>query len=314
MSHLTLSRIRSRPLVMALVVVLIGAGLAFPARVAQAAAIPPDVSLVQERYEVTADHSGGFKVCVGETEKIFAAIAELTEYTTTAGRTYIARFSYLLGEVLRATVADTNIGQVAPLTGPSRAPTGGLYFKFTGKRAGRTSIEFTDALSHRATPITVPVEVKDCYYKVTIISNWHLVDGGFNPDMTSTISQAEMHLDPGHADPTFLGSTTVKNEAVGTPKDNCVPDITVGDDNIELHGTLDANRRWMEIIIIFHTVTATTTAECPGVEKSKDDQGEAKPLIFKVRAEGGRKNVPHILQAGRAVRGVAHVNIERVMP
>jgi len=275
-----------------------------------AAAAPPGLEFVRAKYFVDVPGSAFFILCPGEEKRISAIVLHFDYYVDESGAQVVVNRGREPGQVLGATVANPSVGEVVPPVGVTGGPSGGATFTLTAKSPGQTDIRFTDDVHNRANPATVRVEVRDCYYRVSVTSIWR-IPIRWRPTLYASMRLAEMHFTSGSG--IYEGTGAVENKAVGTPVQGCVPTFTLGGTNAQLDASLIQRGRVLDVRVVAEPVSVVTAVACPGGSAGKTDGGSPGVLTFKGPASGGSRTVSQRFFGVGVVSGPAYVNVVRVV-
>jgi hypothetical protein len=300
----------------AAVAIAVVAALTFPMRPALGAG--PTIIPDRQEFTMSASSGGGTNLCIDDVKSISAGLRIRTWYhldTDPAG-TQREVLTFPSGHTIKATDLNPGIGALSPSSGVVAGPSGSANFTFTAQQLGATTIELRDTSDPRFQPISIPIQVVDCYYELTIVSRWQIPSGWFET-MSSRIDRAELRRDQ----TTGLYrnfAAVVHNGAVGRPQGGCTPAIATPDSTAIVTGTITGNGRTLELSATYHAVSVTTTSTCRSGGKTLvvTDHASGIPGVLKanLQARGDTKTRPHRVTARKNVTGTANIVLVKIVP
>jgi hypothetical protein len=199
-------------------------------------------------------------------------------------------------ERLLVDIDDPQILDVTPPFHVVNPPIPGSIFRVTGKKAGATTVRVRDSL-RREHQYVVRVHVKDCIYKVSATSVWHL-DFGFKPTLYARIPDIELHrTGPGE----YEGTGKMQNRAVGH-FDFCAVAYDTPPSGVTIKGRIRKDPGGDVLVTTIHyaEVSATPSIFCNPSGGEGKGKGTPFDLIFDAKAwkaASVRKTVPgHLLK------------------
>ena len=304
------------------------------ARPAQAITIPLDTIYVH--YAVTATPRGSTTLCQGDVLKITAAVSVSISRSGPQSPAPYELTPGMYGAQVQAEVANPSVGSVFPASRPTGNVGGPVVanFAFTAGKPGHTRILFEyrpaqedelaplvppeeDELTPlvaplrvqhlRPTPASVNVEVKQCAYRISVVSGW-VFTGDREIDALGYLT-ARVTPDQ---DGKFSTRVSMRNHAswVGL----CPGSVDVPSSNATITGKLAGQRLGtrLEVNITYDTLASSTTEGCGG--KSAQDTGTPDPLVFRLAVSGGILTLNHPLHGTQNAGGSSFIMVKRLDP
>jgi len=251
---------------------------------------------VKYQFLVDVENPSGKALCIGESRDYRVRILEtgtigpnepiVNASITIAGKTNI-----------KADLADSNIASLGtPSTVLINSPSArglrpaAVTFKIKAKKVGKTTITFSAEVEYyghmtKTLPYPpVPIEVRNCKFKVNTIGQWIRVNSGSSSSAMAVIDGAEIKAD---AQGQYTGSASV-NWGSTYVIEGCTTTNSITTGQAELTGAMNESGQ-LAMNLTFEPSEWSSSFSCPyvGGNQSGSSQITLDPLSLSLPSSGG---------------------------